>query len=144
MKKLENIPKSNIFEVPNGYFDNLPLEIQARIEKNNPAKAQSPIFRYALQYSLPVVLVVIAILIFRPKSTPTVESILASVSTEQLVVYLEDSNLTTDELLNSYEFDNFSIEAIELEVYDPFDIDSTDLDLLENEISNIISDESIN
>ena len=48
MKKLEDIPKQNIFEVPDGYFDKLPSVIQARIAKPEPKFWQLPAFRYAM------------------------------------------------------------------------------------------------
>lgn len=129
MKNLENIPKKNIFEVPDGYFDKLPSSIQARIEAENPKPETRPYFRYALQYALPVVVIVVAaVFIFKPKSN-SVEDMLASVSTEQLVAYLDEVDvnaLTTEELIESYEFDTETIEAIEQEVYFNFDLENDD------------------
>jgi hypothetical protein len=129
MKNLENIPKKNIFEVPDGYFDKLPSRIQARLDMEKPKAQQRPYFRYALQYALPVVLVVVAaIFIFKPKSTSS-EDILATVSTEQLIVYLDEVDLnalTTDELIETFEFDTETIEALEEEVYFNFDFENDD------------------
>lgn len=129
MKNLENIPKKNIFDVPDGYFDKLPSKIQARIGAENPKAETKSYFRYALQYALLVVLVVVAaIFIFKPKST-SVEDMLASVSTEQLVAYLDEvdvNTLTTEELIESFEFDTETIEAIEQEVYFNFDLENDD------------------
>ncbi|MBX2969322.1 MAG: hypothetical protein KF803_08115 [Cyclobacteriaceae bacterium] len=129
MKNLENIPKKNIFDVPDGYFEKLPSRIQARIGAENPQAETKPYFRYALQYALPVVLVVVAaIFIFKPKSN-SVEEMLASVSTEQLVAYLDEvdmNTLSTEELIESFEFDTETIEAIEQEVYFNFDLENDD------------------
>ena len=36
MKKLEDIPKKEIFDVPDGYFEKLPGKIQARISGSVP------------------------------------------------------------------------------------------------------------
>lgn len=133
MKNLENIPKKNIFEVPDGYFDKLPSSIQARLESDSPKREQKPYFRYALQYALPVVLVAVAaIFIFKPKSA-SVEDLLATVSTEQLIAYLDEidvNTLTTDELIESFEFDAETIEAIEQEVYFNFDFENDDFTTL--------------
>lgn len=133
MKNLENIPKKNIFEVPDGYFDKLPSSIQARLESDSPKREPKPYFRYALQYALPVVLVVVAaIFIFKPKSA-SVEDLLATVSTEQLIAYLDEidvNTLTTDELIESFEFDAETIEAIEQEVYFNFDFENDDFTTL--------------
>ena len=35
MKKLEEIPKKEVFKVPEGYFENLPGIIQARVAQQN-------------------------------------------------------------------------------------------------------------
>lgn len=133
MKKLEDIPKKQPFEAPEGYFDKLPGMIQARIKKESGVKESIPYFRYALQYALPVVVLAIAAIIYLvPQKAQDIDSQLASVSTEELVAYLEQSELTTDELLESIELDEESVEAIESEVYfnlkDLEIIDELDLD----------------
>lgn len=128
MKKLENIPKNNIFEVPEGYFDKLPLRIQARIEPKSPLPEQLPWLRYSLRYALPMIVLAIAsIFIFKPK-VDKVEKILASVSTEELVAYLEVDSFSTDELLDEYVFDDASADAIEQEVYFSFDFTMDEVD----------------
>ncbi len=127
MKKLEDIPKNNPFSVPEGYFEKLPGVIQARIE--GPAKNQAvPYLRYALQYAIPVVvLIVVAVLYLTPKTAPTYDDLLATVSTEELTAYLADSDVTTEDILESGGLDEESIDAIESEVYFN-DIDLTDLE----------------
>jgi hypothetical protein len=135
MRKLENIKKSNIFEVPDEYFDRLPLSIQARIEKTRPLRSSESVMSYALRYALPVVvLFVVMIAVFRPQTDPSVETMLGSVSTEQLIAYLEDTSLTTDELLESFEFDDELLDAVELEVYNDFELDSNSIEVLMNEL----------
>ena len=127
MKKLEDIPKNNPFSVPDGYFDKLPGVIQARIAEGTAEKQAKPYFRYALQYALPVVaLIIVAVLYLTPKETESYNDILATVSTEQLAAYLADSDVTTDDILESGELDEESAEAIEAEVYFN-DIDLEDL-----------------
>jgi len=118
MKKLEDIPKNNPFSVPDGYFDKLPGVIQARIAEGAAAKQSRPFFQYAFRVALPITAVVIAaILYFKPSATENYNDLLASVDTEQLTAYLEESDITTDELLDAAELDEESIEAIESEVY---------------------------
>lgn len=119
MKKLEDIPKNNPYSVPDGYFDRLPGVIQARIAEGAAAQKQArPYFRYALQYAVPVVAIIIAAVIyFTPKETESYSDILATVSTEQLAAYLADSDITTDDILEAVELDEESAEAIETEVY---------------------------
>lgn len=144
MKKLENIPKKNIYKVPDGYFDKLPMKIGARIETRSTKEQEQSYLRYALHYALPsVVLMVVSFLVFRADTQPSADTLLSSVSTEQLIAYLEDSNLTTEELLDNFEFDALSVEGIEQEVYSPFELDSIELDLLtdEFEVPNFLSNE---
>lgn len=124
MKKLEDIPKNHPFTIPDGYFDKLPGVIQARVVSN---PKQRPYMRYALQYALPVMtLIVVAIIYFTPVTQQNYTDILASIETEQLAVYLAESDLTTDELLDAADMDAESAEAIEAEVYFN-DIDLSDL-----------------
>lgn len=118
MKKLEDIPKNNPFSVPDGYFDKLPGIIQARIAEGSAQKEPRPYFQYALRVALPLAaLVVIAILYFTPSPRDNYNEILASVDTEQLTAYLEESDITVDELLDAADLDEESAEAIEAEVY---------------------------
>lgn len=129
MKKLEDIPKNNPFSVPDGYFERLPGVIQSRIAEGTSEKEKQarPYFRYALQYALPVItLIIVAVIYLTPKETENYNDILATVSTEQLAAYLADSDITTDDILESAELDEESADAIEAEVYFN-DIDLEDL-----------------
>ncbi len=127
MKKLEDIPKNNPFSVPDGYFDKLPGIIQARISASAPEKQARPYFRYALQYALPVIgIIIVAMIYLTPKESENYNDILATVSTEQLAAYLADSDITTEDILESGELDDESADAIEAEVYFN-DIDLEDL-----------------
>ncbi|HEY0744615.1 MAG TPA: hypothetical protein VGD40_24275 [Chryseosolibacter sp.] len=117
--KLEDIPKKPIFNVPDGYFDQLPNKIQARISGNEKPKP-SFVLQYRLQYVIPAVLVLVIGLLwlFAPAASNDAESILASVESEQLVAYLNESELTTEELLEDVDFSTSEVEAIESEVYE--------------------------
>jgi len=127
MKKLEDIPKNNPFSVPDGYFDKLPGIIQARISASAPEKQARPYFRYALQYALPVIgIIIVASIYLTPKESENYNDILATVSTVQLAAYLADSDITTEDILESGELDDESADAIEAEVYFN-DIDLEDL-----------------
>ena len=115
MKKLEEIPKKEVFNVPEGYFENLPGIIQARVAKQNKSEAVRPVLTYALQYAFPVIaFFALGLFWFISKNeAPTAESILASIQTEDLVAYLDEDDLTTEELLDDV---TLSVEdAIEIE-----------------------------
>ena len=137
MKKLEDIPKNHPFKVPEGYFDRLPGIIQARVGEKTDVKEAKPYFRYVLQYALPVVVLAIVAVIYLVPSTPqNVDTMLASVSTEELVAYLEQSEITTEELLESMDLNTENIEAIESELYLDFD-ELENLNELESELNNL-------
>ncbi|HEY9045582.1 MAG TPA: hypothetical protein VIN08_06780 [Ohtaekwangia sp.] len=131
--KLEDLPKKQIFNVPDGYFDKLPGTIQARVAKEQ--QAMRPAFRYTLQYAIPVV-IVIAIGIFwmvNISSPTTAEEMLAEIHTSDLVAFLNDSDISTDELIEHTLLDAQDADAIEVAVYG-YDLDQETLDIITDEI----------
>ena len=129
MAGLEDIPKKQFFTTPEDYFDKLPGKIQSRISTAKKGAERKLVLMYALRYALP--LVVIAGLIFFYNSSPSdAETILASVDTEELINYLQESGMTTEEVLDNVKFSPEELEAIENEVYDfSFDdIHGSDID----------------
>jgi hypothetical protein len=131
MKKLEDIPKKNIFEVPDGYFEKLPTIIQSRVAVE---KSSSPALKFGLRFAIPAFLIALAIVfsVNRRETAISAENILASVQTEDLVAYLKEADMTTDELLEDVELDAQDVSEIEKSVYQ-FDFGDSDLE-------NIIDD----
>ena len=119
MKKLEDIPKKEVFKVPDGYFENLPNTIQSRVASKKGEKAFLPGFTMALRYALPIVVLgVVGYLWLGPKpEQQTTESILATIETQDLVAYLNETDLTTEELLESVELDASDVDELESEIY---------------------------
>ena len=119
MKKLEDIPKKEVFKVPEGYFENLPSIIQSRVAGQKKENAFFPGFSLALRYALPVVVLgVIGYFWLGPETQQTsAESILATIETEDLVAYLNETDLTTEELLESVELDANDVDELEGEIY---------------------------
>ncbi len=131
MKKLENIPKKDIFTVPDGYFDNLPGKIQARITGESARPENRFIFRYKLQYALPLIaLMAISIFLFtnRPAETD-VDALLASVETEALVAFVNETDLISYDLFDNTELSNSEVQEIENEVYE-MELDTEALDAI--------------
>ena len=130
MKKLEDIPKKQVFEVPDGYFDKLSSTIQSRVAEKETRRASILSFPAVVRYALPaVILVAVGVLWFTSPATQNdAESMLASINTEDLVAYLNDSEISTEELVNAAEFDAEDLDAIESEVYqlhfDDFELDN--------------------
>ena len=134
MKKLEDIPKKDIFKVPGGYFENLPSVIQSRVTSQKKERAFLPSFSYALRYALPVVILgTIGYFWFNPAEPKTAESILATIETEDLVAYLNETDLTTEELLESIQLDANDVDQLEDKIYDE-ELSDEDLEGILDEI----------
>lgn len=116
--KLDDIPKKPIFNVPEGYFDQLPGKIEARISAGRKQE-RSFVFQYKLQYVIPAVaLIAVGFFWFiKPQPGTDAESILATVETEYLVAYLNDSDLTTEDVLEEVDFSSSDVQDIEMEIY---------------------------
>jgi len=137
MKKLEEIPKKNIFEVPDGYFDQLALKIQAKTETISPSKAGSG-WTLALRYALPLLLLVIgSIIVLKPKAVQDTEQLLAAIPTEHLVAYLHESEIAEAELLEAINFDDKDVDSLNVHVHNQYATD----DLEMNEIKSVLENE---
>lgn len=128
MKNLDNIPEKEIFKVPDGYFDTLPSRIQARIVNDGRLKKQSFVFAYKLQYIIPTILLLGIGVYWHTgmQNGSNAESILASVKTEELIAYLHETELTTEDVLNNIEFNMQDVQDIEAEAYE-LNLDNDDL-----------------
>ena len=115
MKKLDEIPKKNVFEVPDGYFDRLPMKILARLE--TPAQTPSiSIWNLVFRYALPSVIAVFALVYFlRPKSYEP-EDLLAGIASEHLIAYLHDSDINESDLLEAANFDEADADSLNVQL----------------------------
>jgi hypothetical protein len=140
MKKLEDIPKKEVFSTPDGYFDSLPTRIQSRIVEKDGKRDHVFTFQTAWKLALPaVVLLAVGIFWFTSPSQPAdAESILASVQTEDLVAYLSESDISTEEVIDAAGFNTEDIDEIAGEVYDlqNIDLEGIDLDDLDLDLEN--------
>lgn len=139
MKKLDEIPKKNIFEVPDGYFDQLALKIQAKTETITPAKRTISGWSFALRYALPLVLLVIGgIIVLKPKAVQDTEQLLASIPTEHLIDYLHESEIAEMELLEAINFDEKDVDSLNMHIHTQYATDDLDMkevkSVLENEL----------
>lgn len=131
--KLEDINKTNIHKVPDGYFEELPQIIQARVNHGKPHRQRLVIA--SLQYALPVLLLLVVAIywVLYTPTEPTVsaEELLAQVSTDELINYLDDSDMTTDEILANVDLgslDDIEFESSDTQLLDGIDVSDNDLD----------------
>jgi hypothetical protein len=136
MRKLDDIPKKHPFNVPDDYFDQLPGKIQARVQGKDREHVGTwaPVMRYALA------MIVVAAVAFvwlwggaNSHDAESPEAILASLETADLVAYLNEGEITTDELLEGMRFNNDDATEIEEAVFN-IDLDDADLNSLIDEI----------
>jgi hypothetical protein len=127
MNKLEDLSKENIFKVPDGYFERLPGVIQSRVAKPEPKSWFVPSFRLAL----PVVALAIAVTVwFTSRQGVSLEDQLNEIQTEQLMTYLEESDLSTDVLTEEISWSDEDLNELEEKVIssmEPIDIMLEDL-----------------
>ena len=143
--KLEDIDKKNIYSVPDKYFDQLPGRIQTRIH------AQSPKAFFALNWQLtykiaaPALAMVLIVSYFwynGPTSTQSPESLLAQVSTEELVAYLETTDISMDEILETVDFENVDLDlSEETPIIQDFEITDESINTILDEFT--MDDESL-
>ena len=120
MKKLDDIPKKQNFEVPEGYFEKLPGIIQSRVTQHHEERRWWFDHRFALRFAVPAV-ILLAVGAFwynQSNMNKSVENILASVQTEDLITYLSESDFTTDELLEDVQLNSQDAIDIEESVYE--------------------------
>lgn len=132
--KLDDIPKKSPFTVPDSYFEQLPGKVEARISGHRK-KDTVFAFKYKLHYAIPAVLILVVGIVWltKPRQTSDVQSLLATVDTEQLVAYLNNSELTTEDVIDEVDFNVNDIEDIESEVYQ-LQIEDETLDALLEDI----------
>jgi hypothetical protein len=116
MKKLEDIPKKQPFEAPEGYFDTLPGIIQARVAKPESV-SQRFSWKPALLYAMPILLVAIGLVWYlnsgNADSSP--EQLLAAIEAVDIEAYLDESDMTTEELLDHINYDQIQTDSLVFE-----------------------------
>ena len=134
--KLEDFSKKEGFKVPDGYFDKLPTIIQAKaIASTNQKLVFSQLG--VLKLAIPSVLLLLVAGYFGYKYQNNtdrldskIELMLADVSTEEMVGYLDDSDLSSEDFLELVSFEGERIDDL------PFDLENVsdeELELLIND-----------
>lgn len=128
MKKLEDIPKKDLFKAPDGYFDKLPGIIQARVAKPEPESIWVPVLKFALPV---LALVTVGVFWFSNPTVQNVETELAGINTEQLIAYLDNTEVVWEETETDSDWSEDDLLELEDRVYSTFGSDGSDLELLD-------------
>jgi hypothetical protein len=126
MRKLEDIPKKTPFQVPDGYFDQLPTVIQSRMAKGVKAPRAGTL-SLSLKFALPIVALVVAgIFWFRPASSP--ENPLEGIDTEQIALYLGNTELIDiEEIHDNDGFTKQELDQLEDTIYSNMEYSNEDM-----------------
>ena len=107
MKKkidIESLERKSPYRVPDGYFEGLPLKIQSRTKEPKKASEGILITRMQIVWSMTAALAIFFIgWLWYPKSAndPTADQLLANIDSEDLIEYLYEEDISTDEILAS-------------------------------------------
>lgn len=125
MKKLEEIPKKEIFKAPEGFFENLPHQIRQRIDSEPDPNWLYRHKGVVVAFASFILLAVSLITFYSVRNTENgIQNQLSSISQEELVEYLENSNLSVvdiaenvndEELFEGIIEDNLQFDADEFE-----------------------------
>ena len=140
--RLEDIDKKVPYSAPEGYFDQLTSQIQDKI-KEKPKRQWIPAgqVRWALAGAFSLFL--IAMIVFYPGgSALSAEELLAEVSDEALIEYLDFAELSEFELIEGLDdstidelWEDTSLDPLQLEDLDQIDLDEY---LTDYEIDNLL------
>lgn len=100
--KLKGLKDKQLFTVPDGYFDRLPERVQARLA--TPEKQAVFKFAVVFKFALPVVVLTIAVVFWMQNNginkTQDVHQLLSEIPTDDIIDYLEDSDLSLVDIID--------------------------------------------
>jgi hypothetical protein len=98
---LDDLPKKHLFAVPEGYFDELPQRVQARVAKPAPRPAFTMSWNWQRTVASLASVGLVVLLIFESmprKQGALGTDVLSTVENEAIVDYLHNQNLTPFDL----------------------------------------------
>ena len=112
---LDELPKKQLYSVPDDYFKELPSIIQARVVK--PEQTRTPALNWssALRYALPVIALVMMLVYFGVRINNDeidVQAMIDEIPTEELISYITESEITTDELLSLIDLNELDVDGM--------------------------------
>ena len=113
--KLDELPKKQVYSVPDDYFKELPGIIQARAVKPEQTQTPTLIWSSALRYALPVIALVMMLVYFGVRINNDdidVQAMIDEIPTEELISYITESEITTDELLSLIDLNELDVDGM--------------------------------
>jgi len=128
--KLDEIKHNAPFKAPDGYFEGLAHKIQGKAI-NQEKRWGFDFIPLSVRVAVPAFVIVLFAVVLWPTTSPSVsaEEILSEVSTEAIIDYLYTSDITSDELMENYDFEEATENEQDLLLNDD-NIDSAELERL--------------
>ena len=136
--KLDDLEKKQVFSVPEGYFEELPGQVSHKLTQTQrrPLWIMLPFFRYGA--AIASICLIILIGYFKTTSPGSElvqpEAILAQVSGQEIVLYLQQNEISQYELVERASEANIVIEENalkDLEINQELLLEETDPELIE-------------
>jgi hypothetical protein len=135
MKKLEDIAKKNIFEVPDGYFDRLPGIVQNNIAEKSKNRVAA--WTFVLRYAMPILILAgIGIFWFNNNSSyqeNNLETELEALQPSQLSIYLDDTDLSTEDIVETVTWSEEDLKELEDQIFSSMEVTGQELEDMLNE-----------
>ena len=114
--KLDNIDKKPPFEVPERYFEDLPMKIQRRVEDH---KKQGAFFNWPIWAVASAACVLLIVVLFTlQNSSQSPENMLTEIPTSELVAYLDQLDIDLDDLTSTLPDEIDIIESEDTDMLD--------------------------
>ncbi len=118
MKKinLNELDRKQPFKAPDGYFEELPSIIQSKAVDSDKRTQpwEMPVIRWVAVPAMIIAIVIFSILPNDENNNP--DQLLAEVSTEELVAYLESTDMSTADLLEMIDEPNRLFDDTEVDI----------------------------
>lgn len=113
--KLDEIPKKQVYSVPDDYFKELPGIIQAQVVKPEQPPGFAITRSSALRYALPALALIMMLVYFATRLNNDdidVQAMIDEIPTEELISYITESEITTDELLSLIDVNELDVDGM--------------------------------
>lgn len=130
---LKDIPKQEVYKVPEGYFDSLPGRVEQQIteEKNGRSVRFTNWNMIGYAVAASISLLIVALIVFRKDpASHSAEDLLAEVSTSDLVAYLQNSEVDAYEIVDATHPDVWAEPLADSASWLKPKLNSEDMDLL--------------
>ncbi|UXX78532.1 hypothetical protein N7E81_14315 [Reichenbachiella carrageenanivorans] len=134
---IESLKKQNIHQIPDGYFDQLPLKVQSRIEHERIAAPSLSVFSQPLTWPIAAAIVLFVAGWFYLSPSPqdfTADQLLTNVQSEDMIAYLYEETLGTYDILTLLD------ESTILDELSPIDQDLIDPSISAEDLEKIYSE----